>query len=205
MLDVIDKYAAIEQAELGLQRLMDRYRSAVSRRLLSPYLRAWVSPGLGIPNWICPELSESDFAELDACGGAEMFTKASVELEAAIDLLIAGDRTSVRAASIAGWAALETLFADESDYGELATMADRAADILTCLYVRDAYWSIATGHARAGTDELAEALRDADASGRATMVEGALGTQEWAVSPTLGQVSATRWPRKHPSRGSQSA
>lgn len=191
--NAMDKYEAIERVRLEVLRIVGRHRAAGGTRRLVPQGHAWVSPG----NWdadlgflTAPRVR---FRHLDAGGGSGMFGRQSEELEAAIDLLIAGDQSSVRAATMAAWAVLETLFADESDFGELAALADRAADILVCLFVKDAFGSIARGHARAGDDELALRLRDADAATQAMLVEASLQKGHLlSVSSTLGEIARQR-------------
>ncbi|WP_156046753.1 hypothetical protein [Rhodococcus wratislaviensis] len=191
--DTIDKYAAIDKVQFEMRRIIDRHRaSRTSRRKLELGGEAWVFPGgwrTAVSLDVRPKV---EVRELDALGGGGLFSRASEELEAALDLLTAADRTSPRAATIAVWAVLETLFADESDFGELAVVADRAADILTCLYVKDAFGRIARGHARGGVDELAEQLRGSGESAAALLVEEALPHQAMAVSATLGELACGR-------------
>ena len=130
--------------------------------------------------------------QLDADGGRHMFDRLSEEIEAALDLLTAADRTSSRAATIASWAVLETLFADDSDFGDLAIVAERAANILTCLYVKVTFGHISRGHSRSGNDELADDLRSATDSEAALLLEAALPDHPVSVSPTLGELARQR-------------
>jgi len=188
----IDKYSAIEAVERDLQAIIIRHRAAGGVRKFVPQLDAWVMPGAWHTKINLSPEPRVRFPALDADGGSRLFESLSDELEAALDLLIAGDRTSVRAASIAAWAVLETLFADESDFGALAAVADRAADVLTCVYARDAFLSLATGHARAATDSLATDLRKASQAEKAVMIESAIATRDLEVGATLGAVALQR-------------
>lgn len=188
----IDKYAALEIVERDLAAALARNRAAGAKRNVEPALEAWVTPGKFRTVISLSPLPRVQFPALDAEGGSRLFETLSDELEAALDLLIAGDRTSARSATIAAWAVLETLFADESDYGELAAVADRAADILTCLYVRDAFLALATGHSRSGSDDLADELRGATVAAKAKSIEQAIRSQNLSVSSTLGQLAEQR-------------
>jgi hypothetical protein len=133
------------------------------------------------------------FSQLDADGGAAFFSPLSDELEASIDLLLSANQASARSAVVSSWSALETLFADEGDYGELSAVADRAAAILTCVYVRDAYESLAVGHSRNSSDELADELRILGVGQRAVLISEALRkNQPLSVNKVLGAVAVKR-------------
>lgn len=190
--DVTDKHAAIEHVELEIQRVLERYRASGTKRRMVLDTFAWVTPG----SWKTAISAEAEprivVRSLDAFGGRDMFGRASDELEAALDLLTAADRTSHRAATIAAWAVLETLFADESDFGELAAIADKAADILTCLYVQSTFGDLALGHARAGTDTLSVELREADSAAAALLTEAELPSHPLSVNATVGELARQR-------------
>ena len=191
--DTIDKYAAIDEVQFVMQRVIDRHRASHSKRRLAFDSHAWVSPGAWDTELAVDVAPKVRVLELDALGGGQMFGRASDELEAALDLLTAADRTSSRAATIASWAVLETLFADESDYGELAIVADRAADVLTCLYVQSTFTDIARGHSRAGKDSLAEQLRSCSGDAEAALlIEQALPSHPMSVNATLGELARQR-------------
>ncbi|MBB2965599.1 hypothetical protein FHX33_000331 [Leifsonia aquatica] len=187
--DTIDKYAAIEWAEREVRALLNRHNAAGNRRILRPVNRAWVLPGAWQTELSFAPQSRVRLPSLDAFGGGQLFHPASDEVEAATDLLIAADMTSERAACVATWSVLETLFADESDFGDLASIADRAADILVCLYVRDAYERLAVGHSRGGNDALADELRSSARPRRAELIAESLGTRGLAVNSTLGAAA----------------
>lgn len=190
--ETIDKYAAINEAQLALRRIVERHRASHSKRKLTFATEAWVAPGSwSVPLSLEPELGIR-VRELDSGGGREMFERVSEEVEAALDLLTAADQTSSRAATIAAWATLETLFASDGDFGDLASVADRAADVLVCMYVRDTFVSIATKHARAGDDDLAIALRDASNAKAARLVEGALPGHSMSVTSGRGLLARER-------------
>lgn len=188
----IDKYAAISEAQLVMRRVVERHRASHSKRVFSFADEAWVSPGA----WCAPVSLKPDLAiqvrELDSGGGEDMFATSSQEIEAALDLLTAADQTSSRAAAIAAWGTLETLFADQADYGGLASVADRAADVLTCMYVRDTFTALATKHARAGEDELAVALKITTRADAAVLVEAALPGHSMSVSSGRGRLARER-------------
>lgn len=191
-LDTIDKYSAIDEAQRALRRLFERHRASHSTRVIKFALTAWVSPGA----WSVPLSLEPDLGigvrELDANGGLAMFDRASEELEAALDLLTAADQTSSRAATIAAWATLETLFASEGDFGDLASVADRAADVLVCMYVRDTFKALATKHARSGDDTLAKKLKAASQAGAAKLVEASLPDHSMSVTSVRGLLARER-------------
>ena len=190
--EAIDKYAAINEAQLALRRVVERHRASHSKRVLTFATEGWVSPG----SWSVPLSLEPDLGigirELDSGGGRDMFEQASEELEAALDLLTAADQTSSRAATIAAWATLETLFAGEGDFGDLASVADRAADVLVCMYVRDTFTALATKHARSGDDDLAIALREANKTEAARLVETALPAHSMSVASGGGLLARER-------------
>ncbi len=190
--DAIDQYAAINQAQLAMRRVVERHRASHSKRKLAFAAEAWVSPG----SWSVAMSLEPDLGirvrELDSGGGREMFGRVSEELEAALDLLTAADQTSSRAATIAAWSTLETLFASEGDFGDLVSVAERAADVLACMYVRDTFVALAVKHARVGDDELAEALRSAGSTRAARLVEEALPGHLMSVSSGPGLIAHER-------------
>lgn len=190
--ETVDKHAAIELVQIELQRLSDRHRASMTKRRIAFSSEAWVSPGAWSTS-IKPEArNRLEVRQLDVAGGAVLFARASDELEAALDLLIAAERTSSRAATIAAWGVLETLFADESDYGSLAAVADRAADVLACLYVRDALRSVSKAHSRSGTDDLAEQLRNSSEQAAAVLIEQGLPTMAPSSNTTLGELARRR-------------
>lgn len=190
--ETIDKYATVNEAQLIMRRVVERHRASHSKRAFSFAQEAWVSPG----SWSVPVSLEPELAiqvrELDSGGGQDMFEMASEELEAALDLLTAADQTSSRAAAIAAWATLETLFAAGGDFGDLASVADRAADVLVCMYVRDTFSALATKHARAGQDDLANALKEASVADGAKLVEDALPAHALSVSSGRGRLAHER-------------
>ncbi|WP_223690715.1 hypothetical protein [Leifsonia poae] len=190
--ETVDKYAAINDAQLALRRVVERYRASHSKRRFTLAEVSWVSPGSwSVALSLEPELGIG-VRELDSDGGGEMFDRASEELEAALDLLTAADQTSSRAAMVAAWATLETLFAGAGDFGDLASVADRAADVLVCMYVRDTFTALAIGHARAGDDGLAIALREASDGQTAKLVEAALPEHVMSVPSGLGLLARER-------------
>lgn len=189
----IDKYAAVEGVRRALWALQERLAASGAKRSLVPTPTAWVNPG----GWTTDLGSEPSarfrFPQVDADGGASLFNPLSDELEASIDLLLSANTASARSAVVSSWSALETLFADDGDYGELSVVADRAAAILTCVYVRDAFESLAIGHSRNSLDELARNLRAAGVSDRAVMVSEAIEQgQLLAVNKVLGAVAVKR-------------
>lgn len=108
---------------------------------------------------------------LDVEGGKLLFEIMSEEIEAAFDLLTTFQSGPERAACIGAWAALESLLADPGDFGNLAEVADRAADILTCRYVVDEFLSLTTAHNRASNDALSANIADADSMTRIKLLE----------------------------------
>lgn len=190
--NAVDKYGAIELVQVELQRLTDRYNASMTRRRITFGSEAWVSPGAWSTNVEPVARRRLVVRQLDVAGGAELFSRVSEELEASLDLLTAAERTSSRAATIAAWGVLETLFADDSDYGQLVNVAERAADILLCLYVRDAFRSVARGHARFGKDSFATQLRGSSESAAALLVESALAEFSPSTNATLGEIARAR-------------
>lgn len=190
--NTIDKYAGISEARLITQRAVDRLRASKSKRRITLEKQAWVWPGGWTTELTLDSKQNVKVRQLDADGGRHMFDRLSEEIEAALDLLTAADRTSSRAATIASWAVLETLFADDSDFGDLAIVAERAANILTCLYVKVTFGHISRGHSRSGNDELADDLRSATDSEAALLLEAALPDHPVSVSPTLGELARQR-------------
>lgn len=191
--DAVDKYAAIEGARRKLAGLQERLVASGTQRLLRHTQTAWVNPGGWTIDLGHVSSARFRFSELDAEGGAALFSPLSEELEAAIDLLLSANRASARSAVVSSWSALETLFAHESDYGELSMVADRAAAILTCVYVRDAFESLAVGHSRNSADNLANDLRNADVSRRAVLIsEAIMAKQPLSVNKVLGAVAVRR-------------
>ncbi len=191
--DAVDKYAAIEGASRSLAALLERHRSSGTKRTLMPSATAWVDPGEWTIGLLHASMSRFRFSELDAGGGSAVFTTLSDELEASIDLLLSANYASERSAVVTSWSALETLFADESDYGDLSVVADRAATILTCIYVRDAFERLAIGHSRNASDDLAERLRSADVSRRAQLISEAIAAnRSLSVNRVLGAVAVRR-------------
>jgi hypothetical protein len=157
-LTAMDKYSAIKEASMLLSRAEMRVDvSSDKRRLIHDY-EAWMHPG-ALKVDLTPTLPV-DFRvpSLDAEGGKLLFKVMSDEIEAAFDLLTTFQSGPERAACIGAWAALESLLADPQDFGNLAEVADRAADILTCHYVADEFRNLAIAHSRASTDALSAAL-----------------------------------------------
>ena len=190
--NTIDKHAGISEARLITQRAIDRLRASKSRRQITLATQAWVWPGGWTTGLTLDSKQNIKVRQLDSDGGRHMFERLSEEIEAALDLLTAADRTSSRAATIASWAALETLFADDSDFGNLAIVSERAANILTCLYVKVTYSHIIRGHSRSGNDALATDLRSAGESEAALLLESKLPDHPVSVSPTLGELARQR-------------
>lgn len=193
VVDAVDKYAAVEGARRSLAALLERHAATGTKRKLKPEQTAWVDPG----GWTVEvghlPTARFRFGELDANGGSALFPTLSDELEASIDLLLSANEASARSAVVTSWSALETLFADDSDYGELSVVADRAAAILTCIYVRDAFERLAVGHSRNASDGLAAELRGADVARRAALVSEAIAAnQPLAVNRVLGAVAVRR-------------
>jgi len=189
----IDKYAAIEGVRRSLSGLRERLAASGAKRLLDLTSTAWVNPGGWTTKLGREPSARFRFSQLDADGGAAFFSPLSDELEASIDLLLSANQASARSAVVSSWSALETLFADEGDYGELSAVADRAAAILTCVYVRDAYESLAVGHSRNSSDELADELRILGVGQRAVLISEALRkNQPLSVNKVLGAVAVKR-------------
>jgi len=144
--------------------------SSNKRKLVHDY-EAWMHPG-AVKVDLAPMLPV-DFRvpSLDVEGGKLLFTVMSDEIEAAFDLLTTFQSGPERAACIGAWAALESLLADPGDFGSLAKVADRAADILTCHYVADEFRNLAIAHSRASNDALATDLIAADNMTRIRLLE----------------------------------
>ena len=167
----LDKYSAIKEASKSLVRAEMRVSvSSNKRRLVHSYV-AWMHPG-ALKIDLAPTLPV-DFRvpSLDVEGGRLLFKVMSDEIEAAFDLLSGFQSGPERATCIGAWAALESLLADPEDFGNLAEVADRAADILTCRYVTDDFVSLATAHSRASHDTLAASLAGADNATRVQLLE----------------------------------
>lgn len=189
----IDKYAAIEGVRRALLALQERLAASGAKRMLVPTSTAWVNPGKWTTDLGSEPSTRFRFSQVDADGGASLFNPLSDELEASIDLMLSANTASARSAVVSSWSALETLFADECDYGELSVVADRAAAILTCVYVRDAFESLAVGHSRNASDELAVNLRAAGVGERAVIVSEAIEKgHPLAVNKLLGAVAVKR-------------
>lgn len=189
----IDKYAAIQSVRRALLALQERLAASGAKRRLVVGPTAWVNPGKWTTDLSSEPSARFRFSQIDAEGGASLFIALSDELEASIDLMLSANTASARSAVVSTWSALETLFADECDYGELSVVADRAAAILTCAYVRDAFESLAVGHSRNSTDELAANLRAAGVGERAVLVSEAIEQgRPLAVNRVLGAVAVQR-------------
>jgi hypothetical protein len=158
----LDKYSATKEASKLLARAEMRVSVSSNRRQLLHNYEAWMHPG-AVKVDLTPTVPV-DFRvpALDAGGGQLLFTAMSDEIEAAFDLLTGFQSGPERAACIGAWAALESLLADPADFGNLAEVADRAADILTCRYVTDEFVSLAIAHRRSSHDALAVSLAEAD-------------------------------------------
>ena len=167
----IDKYSAIKEASMLLARAEMRVNVSSNKRKLVHDYEAWMHPG-AVKVDLAPMLPV-DFRvpSLDVEGGKLLFTVMSDEIEAAFDLLTTFQSGPERAACIGAWAALESLLADPGDFGSLAKVADRAADILTCHYVADEFRNLAIAHSRASNDALATDLIAADNMTRIRLLE----------------------------------
>ncbi|MFD8102874.1 hypothetical protein ACFV24_25380 [Nocardia fluminea] len=158
----LEKHSAYDLFVRELSSAAMRSRIGAGKRTPDFSDTYWVDPGdkceMQITSADTPRLM---VRSLDSEGGKHLLQPLTPELEAAVDLLGSSDGTSSRAACITSWAMVETLFADSTDFGSLADIADRAADLLTCMYVTDLLLGLANGHLRAAHDEFSHKLSSA--------------------------------------------
>ncbi|MFL0160288.1 hypothetical protein [Mycobacteroides chelonae] len=190
----LDKYEAEARFLRELKRIQLHIRISGSKRTLAVGEAAWSQPGSRKINIeVDSQQSVLRLGSLDVEGGIRLLERLPEQLEGALDLLSNIDLASARSASVTAWAVMETLFASEADFGALADISDRAADVLTCMYVTDALLSLATGHARAGSDELAKELMQLDKLDRVRRIEGYIAQgSALAVGSGLGAVALQR-------------
>lgn len=197
----LEKYSAQERASRFLLQVAGRVRSSSQKRKLVHGWTAWMQPG-GVEVDLSPKGREGlHIPSLDRDGGQQIFQPLQRDVEAALDLLEGFELGSERNACISAWAAIESLLADSSDFGNLVEVADRAAAILTCCYVQEEFRGLSVAHARAAEDSLAEALRSAPLDRRIALLEehlGAGGTLN--TGDGLGLLVATRVKQMIPDR-----
>ncbi|WP_280274722.1 hypothetical protein [Nocardia wallacei] len=174
-INALEKHSAYDTFLGKLSSAIMRSRVAASNWMLDISDTYWVTPGDGYEMQIIPaEASLIVIRSLDSDGGRRLLQPLPPELEAALDLLSNSDKTSARSACVTSWAMVETLFADSTDFGSLADIADRAADLLTCMYVADLLLGLAKGHTRVADDQLSQKLGEIPEGQRIAILVGHL-------------------------------
>ena len=189
----LDKYGADEHAARLLRQALERVAIANGKRQLVVRGQTWVAPGGRVVDLLDAGARSLSLRALDGDGGRRLLGPLSGEVEAALDLLVQASKGSLRSGAVTGWAVLETLFGDASDYGSIAELSDRAAALLTCELVRDVFLSIASGHQRGSDDRLADSLRTSSPAEKMALVEDAVvNGVPLAVGDGLGLVTVQR-------------
>ncbi|WP_280472288.1 hypothetical protein [Nocardia cyriacigeorgica] len=171
----IEKYRAIELFAKFLQDVLARGRLVDANLELKPGCRAWIYPGSYALD--LPDLMSTNFIPLEslAMGGDRWkLQRLRPDVEAGLDLLSNIGAVSMRSACVTTWAMVETIFADASDFGALADISDRPADLLTCMYVTDLFDKLAASHMMLGDDELSVELGGADMYRRIELIVDSL-------------------------------
>ncbi|MCG7208151.1 hypothetical protein [Streptomyces arenae] len=192
-INAIDKYTVLETSQKRMAQIETRAGLASSKRRIMHQAVAWVSPGefsASLPN----ERTRSfRIPSLDEDGGIELFDTLPSQIESAIDLLSDFQSGLDRSTCISSWAAVETLLAGREDFGQLAVVAERAADILTCRFIFDELNGLAVSHSRSSQDALAVNLKNLSANARAREIEDHLRTGgSLAITNALGQLAVER-------------
>lgn len=169
--DCYDKYMAVSVLMEKLQTIVMKVRVAGETRKAFMDNTAFMHPGQVEVDLASNQKSAAvNVPALDVDGGIKLLRPLEGKLEAALDLLASVDGVSRRSACVTAWAMVETLFADADDFGGLAMIADRAADLLACMYVVDLFNGIGTGHRKTEHDHLADDLNAASESERMGIV-----------------------------------
>ncbi|MFF9374625.1 hypothetical protein ACF1BB_08800 [Streptomyces griseoluteus] len=192
-IDAIDKYSVLEIAQKRMAQIETRADLASSKRKIMHDGMAWVSPGAFSAHLPNERARSFRIPSLDEDGGIELFDALPSQIEAALDLLSEFQSGLDRSTCISAWAAVETLLAGREDFGQLAVVAERAADILACRFIFDELNALAIGHSRSGQDALAANLQNLSADARAREVERHLRTGgSLAITNVLGQLAVER-------------
>lgn len=174
-LDVLalDKYGAQKSAVRHLGQAETRVAVSSYKRVLVHTADAWMSPGDTQVKLAAGPNEDLRIPALDEDGGRLLFKQLPSDVEAAFDLLASSSsgHGSERLACVGAWAALEGLLADREDFGNLADIADRAADILACCYIERIFTDVAIAHSRTAQDQLSSDLKDKDTAEQIRLVE----------------------------------
>ncbi|MBY4039155.1 hypothetical protein HQO38_18835 [Rhodococcus fascians] len=169
--DCYDKYMAVSVLMERLETIAMKIRAAGETRRALIDNMAFMYPGYVEIDLVSNQKSATvTVPALDVGGGITLLHPLEGKLEAALDLLASVDGVSQRSACVTAWAMIETLFADADDFGGLAMIADRAADLLTCMYTVDLFHGIGSGHRKTEDDQLADNLNVASESERLGIV-----------------------------------
>ncbi|MEV6213599.1 hypothetical protein [Nocardia sp. NPDC051833] len=186
----IEKYRATELFAKFLQDALARGRLVEAKLELKPDGGAWMHPGSNALD--LPDLASTTFIPLEslAMGGDRWkLQKLRPDVEAGLDLLSNIGAVSMRSACVTTWAMVETMFADASDFGSLADISDRPADLLTCMYVTDLFDKLASSHMMLGDDELSVKLNGADMYRRVELtVDSLLAARTLCVDAEHGPI-----------------
>lgn len=185
----LDKYSAFKAVRRRISQAESRVRAGSKRRTLTLSDNAWVNPGAFKADLSRNQSLTISIPALDVEGGKHTFQKFHNQIESALDLLAGFDNGIERSSCINAWAAVESLLADREDFGQIATVSSRAADILTCRLLVGELLALATTHIRAGKDALSETLRNLPPKERVTAIEQHLRTgQTLTVGEGVGKI-----------------
>lgn len=159
--NALDKYSAITQVRRAVTQAESRVRVGGGRRQLQLSDIAWVNPGSFSVNLWSRRSRAISIPAIDAEGGLHTFFELPEQMESSLDLIAGFGMGTERSNCISAWAAVESLLADREDFGQIAQVAGRAADILTCRLLVLEISALAKTHSRAGKDVLSETLRGA--------------------------------------------
>ncbi|MBF6101713.1 hypothetical protein IU510_27210 [Nocardia cyriacigeorgica] len=166
-IEALEKYGAYDSFVRKFSLARVRSRIGAGNRELAFVNSYWVVPGDGCEiQFEFADPFQLTISALDSEEGRRLLQPLPSELEAALDLLSNRKMAPSRSSCITSWAVMETLFADPTDFGSMADIADRAADLLTCMYVTDLFIRIADRHLQAEDDDLCIRLCSATAGKR---------------------------------------